>query len=56
MTHPKTTDHLVAATAKPKSGREADLLKALLDVAAPTRAQPGRVRFALVGPSRVRQW
>jgi quinol monooxygenase YgiN len=55
MTHPKTADLLVAATATSKSGRAADLLKALLDVAVPTRAQPGCVRFALCR-SRIRRW
>jgi len=47
MTKAKKTDLVVVATAKAKSGREAELLKALLDVAGPTRAQPGCVSFAL---------
>jgi quinol monooxygenase YgiN len=37
----------VVASAKSKPGSESPLLKALLDVAAPTRAQPGCVSFAL---------
>ena len=36
----KMTDLVVVAAAKSKPGKEAELLKALLDVAAPTRAQP----------------
>ena len=47
MTKAKRTDLVVVATAKAKPGREAELLKALLDVAGPTRAQPGCVSFAL---------
>jgi quinol monooxygenase YgiN len=47
MTKAKTTDLVVVATAMSKPGKEAELLKALLDVAGPTRAQPGCVSFAL---------
>ena len=47
MTKAKVTDLIVVATAKSKPGKEVELLKALLDVAAPTRAQPGCVNFAL---------
>jgi quinol monooxygenase YgiN len=47
MTKAKTTDLVVVATAKSRPGKEAALLKALTDVTAPTRAQPGCVNFAL---------
>jgi quinol monooxygenase YgiN len=47
MTKAKKSDLVVVATAKSKPGSEAALLKALLDVAAPTRAQLGCVSFAL---------
>ena len=42
-----TSDSIVIATAKAKPGREVDLERALRDVAAPTRAQPGCVQFSL---------
>ena len=41
------TDLIILATAKAKPGREADLERALRDVAEPTRRQPGCVQFAL---------
>jgi quinol monooxygenase YgiN len=41
------TDLIVIATAKAKPGKEAALAAALSDVAAPTRAQPGAVSWAL---------
>jgi quinol monooxygenase YgiN len=41
------TDLIVIATAKAKPGKEAALGAALGDVAAPTRAQPGAVSWAL---------
>jgi quinol monooxygenase YgiN len=47
MTKARTTDLVVVATARSKPGKEAELLGALLDVATPTRAQPGCVSFAL---------
>jgi quinol monooxygenase YgiN len=43
----KTTEIVVLATAKAKPGMEADLERALRDVAAPTRAQPGCLEFQL---------
>jgi len=44
---PKPTDIVVLATARAIPGKEADLEQALRDVAAPTRAQHGSVRFDL---------
>jgi quinol monooxygenase YgiN len=41
------SDLIIIATAKAKPGREAALTAALSDVAAPTRAQPGAVSWAL---------
>jgi quinol monooxygenase YgiN len=40
-------DVIVIATAKAKPGKEKALERALRDVSAPTRAQPGCVRFSL---------
>jgi len=49
MTTPaKPSDLIVIAMAKAKRGREHDLERALRDVAAPTRAQPGIVSFTLL--------
>lgn len=42
------TDVIVLATAKAKPGKEADLERALRDVAGPTREQPGCVQFTLL--------
>jgi quinol monooxygenase YgiN len=44
---PKKSDLIVLASAKAKPGKEKDLERALRDVAAPTRAQPGSVAFSL---------
>jgi quinol monooxygenase YgiN len=44
---PSASDLIVIATAKAKPGKEAELEQALLEVAAPTRAQPGSVAFSL---------
>jgi quinol monooxygenase YgiN len=41
------TDLIVIASAKAKPGKEADLERALLDVAEPTRRQRGCVQFAV---------
>jgi|SRR5215471_20905042 len=41
------TDLIVIATAKAAPGKEAALASTLADVAAPTRAQPGAVSWAL---------
>jgi quinol monooxygenase YgiN len=41
------SDLIVIATARAKPGKEKALEKALRDVAAPTRAQPGSVAFSL---------
>jgi len=41
------SDLVILATAKSKPGKEADLERALRDVAAPTRAQPGCVAWTL---------
>jgi len=38
---------LIIASAVAKPGREAELISALREVAAPTRAQPGCIRFGL---------
>ena len=43
----RKSDLIVIATAKAKPGKERDLERALRDVAAPTRAQPGSVAFTL---------
>ena len=40
-------DLIVIATARAKPGKERTLERALRDVAAPTRAQPGSVAFSL---------
>jgi len=42
------TDVIVLATAKAKPGKEADVERALRDVAGPTRKQPGCVQFTLL--------
>jgi quinol monooxygenase YgiN len=44
---PKKSDLIVLASAKAKPGKEKDLERALRDVGAPTRAQPGSVAFSL---------
>ena len=41
------SDLIIIATARAKPGKEADLERALREVAAPTRAQPGCVQFSL---------
>jgi quinol monooxygenase YgiN len=41
----RTSDLIIIASAKAKPGKEAELRQALLDVAGPTRAQPGCVSF-----------
>ena len=41
------SDLIVIARAKAQRGKETDLEKALHDVAAPTRTQPGCVEFSL---------
>lgn len=46
MTNSKS-DLIVIASAKAKPGKEAELEQALLDVAGPTRAQPGCVSFSV---------
>ena len=46
---PQSSDLIVIAVAKAKRGHEGDLERALRDVAAPTRAQPGSVSFDLLG-------
>jgi quinol monooxygenase YgiN len=43
----RKSDLIIIATARAKAGREGDLERALRDVAAPTRAQPGAVAFSL---------
>jgi quinol monooxygenase YgiN len=43
----KKSDLIVLASAKAKPGKEKELEQALLDVAKPTRAQPGSVAFSL---------
>ena len=43
-----TSDLIVLATAKAKPGKEAELERALRDVAGPTRKQPGCVEFRLL--------
>jgi quinol monooxygenase YgiN len=43
----KTTEIVILATAKAKPGKEADLERALREVAAPTRAQRGCLQFEL---------
>jgi len=40
-------DVIVIATAKAKPGKEKELVQALLEVAGPTRLQPGCVAFSL---------
>ena len=45
---PHNSDLIVIATAKAKSGSEADLERALLEAAGPTRRQPGCVSFSLL--------
>jgi len=47
MAKAKRSDLIVVASAKAKPGKETELMKALTDVAAPTRAQPGCVSFVL---------
>lgn len=42
-----TSDLLVIASAKAKPGKETELEQALLEVAGPTRAQPGCVSFSI---------
>jgi quinol monooxygenase YgiN len=42
------TDVIVLATAKARPGKEAELERALRDVAEPTRRQPGCVQFTLL--------
>jgi quinol monooxygenase YgiN len=42
------TDLIVLATAKAKPGKEAELERALREVAGPTRQQPGCVQFTLL--------
>ena len=42
-----SSDLIVIASAKAKPGKEADLERALREVAGPTRAQPGCVGFSL---------
>jgi quinol monooxygenase YgiN len=49
-----TSDIVVIAAAKAKSGKEADLEQALREVAVPTRAQPGCVEFSLYRASGTR--
>ena len=44
---PNKNDLIVIATALARSGHEAGLERALRDVAAPTRAQPGCVSWSL---------
>ena len=51
---PKATDLIVIATAKAKSGKEADLERALREVAGPTREQPGWVCTILLRSSEDR--
>jgi len=41
------SDLIVIASAKAKPGKEAELKRALLDAASPTRKQPGCVSFSL---------
>jgi len=43
----KKSDLIVIASAKAKPGKEKELEKALLDVAKPTRSQPGSLAFSL---------
>lgn len=43
----KKTDLIIIATAKAQLGKEKELEKALLNVAKPTREQPGCVSFSL---------
>ena len=45
------TDIIVLATATAKPGKEAELERALREVAGPTRQQPGCVQFALLRPA-----
>ena len=42
------TDLIILAAAKAKPGKEADLERALRDVAGPTRKQPGCIQFTLL--------
>ena len=42
------SDLIIIASARAQPGKEKDLERALCDVAAPTRAQPGSVQFALL--------
>ena len=44
---PNRTDLIVIANATAKPGKEADLERALKEVAGPTREQPGCVQFGL---------
>ena len=44
---PNSSDLIVIARAKAKPGKENALQQALIDVAKPTRAQPGSVAFSL---------
>ena len=46
-----STEIVVLATARAKPGREADLEAALTAAEAPTRAQPGCLRFELLRPA-----
>jgi quinol monooxygenase YgiN len=48
----KTTEVVILATARAKPGKEADLERALRDVAAPTLAQPGCLQFELFRPAQ----
>ncbi len=45
---PQKSDLIVIATARAKSGKEADLERALLEAAGPTRRQSGCVSFSLL--------
>jgi len=42
------SDLIIIASARAQPGKEKDLERALCDVAAPTRAQPGSVQFILL--------
>jgi len=46
-----STDYIVIASATAKPGMQVELEQALLEVAAPTRAQPGCRAFHLLRPS-----
>jgi len=47
----KRSDLIILATARAKAGQEKNLERALRDVAAPTRKQPGGVPFSLYRPA-----